>query len=319
MATDQWSSGDNFPEVPDEFVDQIWSGLFVKPATRLPADVDAKRLELESQNKEEAEKSQYEAEKAKARFTEILQFWDAEHDREKGSTKGKRSKEPIVVKVRANISQMHNWEDVFSSLQEAEDHYSNSSKFRKFFRRGASKSEAAEPFVGLIPDSMYTSVICAGIKLILGACSAANKSRQDIIALVESLPEKVHSATQYAELYSSEAILQTATCQLYVKILTAMENIIAFWTKDRSFEFLKPLFLQSTYTPLQVELDDVRKASENVERTIQLCNQRRLAQVANGVKSSQATMHEIKTALKQLFAQQYMNTKCLPRSMPGIL
>lgn len=55
MATDQWSSGDNFPEVPDEFVDQIWSSLFAKIAARPPADVDVKGLEVESQNKEEAE------------------------------------------------------------------------------------------------------------------------------------------------------------------------------------------------------------------------------------------------------------------------
>lgn len=62
--------------------------------------------------------------------------------------------------------------------------------------------------------------------------------------------------------------------------------------------------------PLQDELDNLKKASENVERTIQLCNQRRLAQVADGVKGSQATVYEIKMALKQLFAQQYVNAKC---------
>lgn len=308
MATDQWPSG-NFPEVPDEFVDQMWSSLLSKVENRSLGVVDAKTLELEMQDKQDTEKSHREAEKAKVKFTEILQAWDAEHDREKSNTKAKRGKESIIVKVRANVSQIHSWEDVFASLQEAEGHYKNSSKVRKFFRRGTSKSEAVEPLVGLIPDNTYTSVICAGIKFILGACSAANKSRQDIITLVESLPERIDSASQYAELYSSEAILQTATSRLYVKILTAMESIIAFWTKDRSFEFLKPLFLQSTYTPLQDELDNLRKASENVERTIQLCNQRRLAQVADGVKGSQATVYEIKMALKQLFAQQYVNAK----------
>jgi hypothetical protein len=64
-----------------------------------------------------------------------------------------------------------------------------------------------------------------------------------------------------------------------------------------SVEFLKPLFLQSSYMPLRAELDNLRKASENMERTIQLCNQKRLAQVADGVKGSLAMMYEFKRSL----------------------
>lgn len=86
-----------------------------------------------------------------------------------------------------------------------------------------------------------------------------------------------------------------------------------------SVEFLRPLIRQSTYAPLEIELDDVRKASENVERTIQLCNQRRLAQVADEVRGGQATMYEFKTALKVLFSQQYVNAKCLFLFRPGFL
>lgn len=74
--------------------------------------------------------------------------------------------------------------------------------------------------------------------IIIQACSAANKSRKDIIALVESLPGRIDNATQYAELYSSEASLQKVTCWLYVRILSAMESIIALWTKDRSCTLL---------------------------------------------------------------------------------
>lgn len=55
MTADPWPSGDSLPEIPDEFVDQIWSSLISKAAGRNLADVDAKRLELESQDKHEAE------------------------------------------------------------------------------------------------------------------------------------------------------------------------------------------------------------------------------------------------------------------------
>lgn len=54
MATDQWPSA-NFPEVPDEFVDQMWSSLLSKVENRSPGVVDAKSLELEMQDKEDTE------------------------------------------------------------------------------------------------------------------------------------------------------------------------------------------------------------------------------------------------------------------------
>ena len=109
-----------------------------------------------------------------------------------------------------------------------------------------------------------------------------------------------------------------------------MEAIIDFWTKDRSctyapvaarapldcmliiaVEFLKPLFLQRTYRPLQAELDDVKKASETVERTIQFCDRNRFIEIADRVRGTQGTVAEIKAVLIEFLTQQSMNTKCM--------
>ncbi|KAL4941116.1 hypothetical protein BDV06DRAFT_223410 [Aspergillus oleicola] len=309
MSTDWWPPGERLPEPPEDFVDRTWASLFPYVANELTSVTEADQAIKEIQTKE-AEASRREAEEAKATFTKILETWDAEHDKEQSTgKKKKREKESVVAQVRANISQMHSWEDVFAALREAEDHYNNSSKLRKFFRKGASKSEAIEPFVELIPGGDYTSVICAGIKFILGACSAANRSRDEIVSLVEMLPEKVAIAKQYADLYSSEPSLQAATSQLYSKILGAMGAIISFWTKDRSFEFLKPLLRHNIYRPLGQELEDVKKASEHVERTIQACDRNRLAHIASGVEGTQKTVQGIKFMLVQFFKAQWQTSK----------
>ncbi|RAH41703.1 uncharacterized protein BO95DRAFT_517750 [Aspergillus brunneoviolaceus CBS 621.78] len=312
MATHDWPPGDYLPELPEILLSGY--GQVFSLTQQLEPRIMRMQIERNRSPKTKMRlslKSRQQAEKAKVKFIKLLEAWDAEHDKEKSnmSMQRKGKKESVAAKVRANITQMHSWQDVFASLREAEDHYSTSSKFRRLFRKGASRAEAVEPFLNLIPDTDYTSVVCGGIKFILGACSAANRSRQEIIALVESLPEKVESASQYAELYSSEPILQTATCQLYLKILTAMEAIIAFWTKDRSFEFLKPLFFQRTYRPLQAELDDVKKASDTVERTIQFCDRNRLLQIADRVGGTQTTVAEIKALLIEFFTQQSIKTK----------
>ncbi|KAL4795302.1 hypothetical protein BDV19DRAFT_389434 [Aspergillus venezuelensis] len=311
LSTDGWPPGERLPEPPEDFVDRYWASLSPHVANEHTSVTEADQAIKEMQTKE-AEASRREAEEAKAKFTKILETWDAEHDKEQSTGKKRKwGNESIVAQVRANISQMHSWEDVFAALREAENHYNNSSKLRKFFRKGASKSEAIEPFVELIPGGDYTSVICAGIQFILKACSAANRSRDEIVSLVEMLPEKVEIAKQYADLYSSEPSLQAATSQLYSKILSAMEAIISFWNKDRSFEFLKPLLYHNMYKPLEQELEDVKKASEHVQRTIQVCDRNRLAHIASGVERTEETIQEFKSMLVQYFNAQWQATKWL--------
>ncbi|OJK03523.1 hypothetical protein ASPACDRAFT_56918 [Aspergillus aculeatus ATCC 16872] len=59
------------------------------------------------------------------------------------------------------------------------------------------------------------------------------------------------------------------------------------------------------------ELDDVKKASDTVERTIQVCDRNRLLQIADRVRGTQATVDEIKAVLKEFLTQQLMKTKWL--------
>jgi hypothetical protein len=76
----------------------------------------------------------------------------------------------LVAKIRSNISEKHDWKDVFASLNDAAEDYNNPKGImvvHKWLREATGKAEIVEPFVGFIPDMEYTSVICAGLKFVI--------------------------------------------------------------------------------------------------------------------------------------------------------
>jgi hypothetical protein len=110
------------------------------------------------------------ADDEKAHFIQILNAYDAEHDRKPISKKSKRQSKAIS-EVRANISQQHDWAGVFEKLQAAQDDYKNPKGLKKIgmlFRKVGDNQSVMEPLIDFIPQGNYTSVLCGGLKFIVG-------------------------------------------------------------------------------------------------------------------------------------------------------
>ncbi|KAL6856544.1 hypothetical protein J3F83DRAFT_769711 [Trichoderma novae-zelandiae] len=235
-----------------------------------------------------------EAKKSKDEFIRILLAWDEEHDRIKGTRKSDtlrklvfKGKNDLIGQVRSNISGTHSWEEVFGALRDAEEAYKSTKGIRvvhSWFRKAVDKSDLIEPFVDLIPNSDFSSVVCGGIKFILRACTASKRFRDEAFELINQLPEKVEITGQYAELYRDDAQLQVASYKLFCHILSAIQSIIYWLTKDHTFEWLKPLMQQSTYNyTIKERIKELGLASAHVTEIVQLCNTRRLSKVSDGV------------------------------------
>jgi hypothetical protein len=210
--------------------------------------------------------SNNEAKKSKDEFVNILLAWDQEHDRIETSRGHKphgvlfKSKSDLIAQVRSNISGTHSWDEVFEALREAEEAYKSPTGLKvahKWFRKAADKSEVVEPFLDFIPSFDFSSVICGGIKFILRvcsdapsssgiclllltlsscfkACTASKKFREEAFELIDRLPEKVEITGQYLELYKDDAQLQVASYRLFCDILSAIQSILYWLTKDHT-------------------------------------------------------------------------------------
>ncbi|KAI0384793.1 hypothetical protein F5Y04DRAFT_277524 [Hypomontagnella monticulosa] len=313
----EFPSGPGLLEPPLEFLDQAWSPLLFLTEDD-DASVNHVSGEFVSIQRVVTDHAQQRAIQEKDKFTKILEEWDSQHDIEAEKTRnGKfgrlfKGRNSLTAQVRADISKQHSWEDVLKALCDAEKAYSNPTGIRvvhKWFRKAADKSGVAEPYIDFIPDTELTSVICGSLRFILKACAAANRWKEEAFDLINQLPEKVDVTARYSELYVGDARLQLATNELYVCILWAIEGLMYYLLKDHSLEFIKVLGLQAAYDPLKGRIQKVKKASEQVETAIKLCDSEKLVEISDGVDVVKQDIVALKNLFLKFMRAQFQTAK----------
>ncbi|GAW26877.1 hypothetical protein SAMD00023353_5300250 [Rosellinia necatrix] len=76
-------------------------------------------------------------------------------------------------------------------------------------------------------------------------------------------------------------------------------------------EWLKPLILQGGYGPVDEKIDDVKKASENLERALQLCEHKKLDSIQHNTEDTRRDIAALKNLFLQFLRVQFHNTAWL--------
>jgi len=74
-----------------------------------------------------------------------------------------------------DLNQLHTWEEVLESVNDASERYNDVSgcwgKIRKGFRKFGVNNQVFQAWAELLPSqSQYFSILCGGLKLIFGVC-----------------------------------------------------------------------------------------------------------------------------------------------------
>lgn len=75
-------------------------------------------------------------------------------------------------------------------------------------------------------------------------------------------------------------------------------------------EWLKPLFLQKQYDPLKGKIEDVRKASAQMEAAVLLCDRKKLVEIGDGVNEIQRDMVNLKNLIVGFMRAQFQTAQC---------
>ena len=72
-----------------------------------------------------------------------------------------------------NIRGVHTWEEVMEKASQAEEVYQDKAKgkkgiFRRSWRKVGDAGPAINPWLELLPDGDYSSILCGGLKLVFG-------------------------------------------------------------------------------------------------------------------------------------------------------
>ncbi|KAH8822019.1 hypothetical protein F5884DRAFT_769740 [Xylogone sp. PMI_703] len=204
------------------------------------------------------------AESEKERFRLALESYEK-------TTAGSKFKTDLA------IGSAHTWEEVLVEVNNASDNYESASgswgKIRKAFRRFGKNNKAFTAWSTLLPsESEYFSILCGGVKLIIGAAARLHELREDICDALAEIPILLMSTQRTLAVFRNSKDLHRCSSALYVATIAALHHIV-MWYKETAYKKItKSIFKQSSYgEKLTSLLEAVRKQSKLFEKSAELC------------------------------------------------
>ncbi|KAH8805360.1 hypothetical protein F5884DRAFT_859969 [Xylogone sp. PMI_703] len=229
-----------------------------------------------------------------------------------------------MIKWQTQVDPKHNplsldfqsqntWEEVIAMVEWAKENYENPEGrwglMRRCFRKLAKKTGTTAPpldgWMALLPSqSEYASVICGGIKLIIGAVATMNGVRDDIFDALEDIPQRMDSAGRAVKAQKSLRLKELAS-DLYIAVIDVLYYILLWLNEKLPKRIFKPIISQSSYG------DALKQRTTKVSKFVNLIKDEVQLGAAEGIEELKERM------VYQLI--QYGNKKAWDVADPTIL
>lgn len=138
-------------------------------------------------------------------------------------------------KTHININQSHTWDEVLKEVSKVEEEYKVAGvkgfwgPLRKGFRKFGENHKAFTAWAGLLPtESHYISVVCGGLKLIIGAAARLNDLRDEIFRAIIEIPLRLRETQVLLQEFQKSKDLQKCSLDLYVATLKVLGHVL-YW------------------------------------------------------------------------------------------
>ncbi|KAL2787514.1 hypothetical protein BJX66DRAFT_283267 [Aspergillus keveii] len=119
--------------------------------------------------------------------------------------------------------------------------------------------QAIQQWLGLVPaQSNYMSVVCGGVKLILGAAERMKDIREASLTGIHDIPVLLNSAQRVLGIYTNSQRLRVLSDALYSATLTCLGHIIHYIGRNVIGKTFVAVFKQTSFQKdLKQSLDDM--------------------------------------------------------------
>ncbi|CAA9963402.1 hypothetical protein PTMSG1_06770 [Pyrenophora teres f. maculata] len=216
------------------------------------------------------------------------------------SVDGKKKKKNSVLSKN-----LHTWEEVLKEVENASDRYNEPDgvwgKIRKAFRKSAEKADIASAWLTLLPDkSEYFSVLCGGLKLIIGAASRLKGVRDDIAKALIEIPHILSCTNRAQNIFNKSKELRQASACLFVAIISVLQHILVYFKEKSLKKAIKALVQQSDYEQrLTDALDTLRDRSSQFDRFARTCGLEEIHYTRLEVQAVRADIERMSTEVHQ--------------------
>ncbi|KAH9224701.1 hypothetical protein DL95DRAFT_516944 [Leptodontidium sp. 2 PMI_412] len=206
-------------------------------------------------------------------------------------------------KTDVTSNEIHTWEEVLEELNIASENYNDVSglwgKIRRGCRSFGKNNKVFTAWSSLLPtESQYFSILCGGVKLIIGAAGRMHDLRQDICDALAEIPILLMSTNRALGVFRKSQHLHQCSSALYVATIAALHHIV-LWYKEKAYKKIsKSFFKQDSYgLELKEMLQEIRKQAELFEASARMCSYETGVNTNQEVRSHRQESRENQTVI----------------------
>ncbi|KAH7031627.1 uncharacterized protein B0I36DRAFT_324332 [Microdochium trichocladiopsis] len=183
----------------------------------------------------------------------------------------------------------------------AEEVHSCMGKIRKFFRASGRNASTLQRFLEFVPNGDYTSVICGGFTVILGALERLETLRTDMYKALSDIPKIMSRIHRHLAVHFQSARLKHCADMVWVAVFTVLEAIIRELSTKSSKKAFKVLIKGDAHaTDVTTSLASLTAAVNEFEAEANICDAQRLGQVDRATQETWSTTRRMESNVQQL-------------------
>ncbi|GLB12261.1 hypothetical protein AtubIFM57258_009542 [Aspergillus tubingensis] len=189
-------------------------------------------------------------------------------------------------------------------------------QIRNAFRKLGDHENAINGWLGLLPsESNYLSVVCGGLKFILHAVARAKEVRNAIVGGLRDIPILLGGAQRVLAIYKTSEPLRACSDALYLAVLTALGQMLAYTQKHTLKKALGAIIRNSSFqVVLTQSIEDVRKCRDKFNEEANICSMQMASQIehlSQGIDKTTTGISERLEDVKGLICSEVKRSQAL--------
>ncbi|RMZ67835.1 X-Pro dipeptidyl-peptidase [Pyrenophora seminiperda CCB06] len=200
---------------------------------------------------------------------------------------------------------LHTWSEVLQEVENASNQYNEPDgiwgKIRKAFRKSADKADIASAWLILLPNqSEYFSILCGGLKLIIGAASRLKGVRDEIAKFLMEIPNILSCANRAQNVFKRSKALHQASASLFVATISVLEHVLVYFKEKSLKKAIKVLVQQKDYEQRLTDAIEMLGArSLQFDRVARTCGLEEIHYTSTQVQAVRTDVRRLNTEVHQ--------------------
>ncbi|EME85372.1 uncharacterized protein MYCFIDRAFT_213832 [Pseudocercospora fijiensis CIRAD86] len=181
--------------------------------------------------------------RGKIKFLETLTEWNVKSRSIDGKDSG----------VYLKNEEKHSWEDVINTLESALTRYQTleskgfRGKLRHYLRKCRDLKGPVESWIRLLPtESWQGSLLCGGLKVVVGVAAQLDDVREEINDMVEQVPIAIQTALHLKMVYATKQ-LDKYSGRLVLATMECMQQALEYFMQHPAKKFIRAAFKGKDY------------------------------------------------------------------------